>query len=208
MNILDLGCGNGRLLKLLGSWNVSYTGMDNSAKLLEKAQLQEVSRNSKHVTFVKGDMTQLPFDDATFDIVFPLASFQHIPKVLQKASLKEMRRVLKKDGLLCMTNWAVYAQKNNLLYQIKKRLLHPALFFRVSFRDTFIPWKRNKDNVRYERYYYAFSLSELESLLRKTGFTILKHEYTYTKKGKKRNMISICKASGFAISKKRNSMLE
>jgi cyclopropane fatty-acyl-phospholipid synthase-like methyltransferase len=38
--VLDLGCGNGRLFKILKNKNVKYVGVDNSEKLLLEAQKQ------------------------------------------------------------------------------------------------------------------------------------------------------------------------
>jgi len=38
--ILDLGCGNGRLLNFLKNKKIEYIGVDNSEKLLLEAQKQ------------------------------------------------------------------------------------------------------------------------------------------------------------------------
>jgi ubiquinone/menaquinone biosynthesis C-methylase UbiE len=38
--VLDLGCGNGRLFKILKNKNIKYIGVDNSEMLLLEAQKQ------------------------------------------------------------------------------------------------------------------------------------------------------------------------
>ncbi len=45
----------------------------------------------------------LPFKDEEFDTITIIAAFNHIPKSHRKETLKEIRRVLKKDGTLVVT---------------------------------------------------------------------------------------------------------
>ena len=91
--ILDLGCGNGRLLKSLEKLkNFSYTGLDNCSSLIEKAQAIFLSsraetdvksaeaEGSQNIIFINDNILNLDqFNSNEFDIIFMMASFHHIP---------------------------------------------------------------------------------------------------------------------------------
>ena len=49
---------------------------------------------------VKGDMTELKFDDDSFDFVYSYNSVFHMKKVQIAQAINEMKRVLKPNGLL------------------------------------------------------------------------------------------------------------
>lgn len=96
LEILDLGCGTGELMKLLLENNDRYqlTGIDLSSKMIEIANEKLANR----VKLVIGDSENLPFDDNSFDLVYCNDSFHHYVEVEQV--IKEISRVLKKDGYL------------------------------------------------------------------------------------------------------------
>jgi len=129
--ILDLGCGNGRLLKSLEkTQNFSYVGLDNCSALIKKAQSSFLSsqapflsfpqalscpngklkRESRNVFFICGNILDLSqFTDNKFDVVFMVASFHHIPnKKLREKLLQDIKRILKPGGFLIMTNWNLW----------------------------------------------------------------------------------------------------
>lgn len=169
--ILDLGCGNGRLLKYLTQktfeWKqpgFEYVGIDNSEKLLEKAQ-----KNHPEQTFILGDQLEIPIADGNRDVVFNVAAFHHIPThALQLKALNEMYRVLKKDGILVMTVWNLWQWKNVMLF-LKSLVRCILTFGQYGLRDLFVPWGKEKT----ARFYYAFSPNEIEKLLVKAGFEIM-----------------------------------
>jgi ubiquinone/menaquinone biosynthesis C-methylase UbiE len=172
--ILDLGCGSGRLYKFITEKNVHYTGLDNNNDLLIIAK-----KNNLKGEFKYGDQLSIPFKDETFDCIFNIASFHHIPSdILRKRALYEMLRVLKKNGYLILTAWNLFQEK------YKKYLWQSFLMYLFSLgkfgrRDVFVPW--SKSGV--QRYYYAFKFKELENLLKLIGFEIV--ESFCAKKGEK-----------------------
>lgn len=91
--VLDLGCGSGIQSKLLSEHGLDVVGVDLSPRMVEVARKQVPAGN-----FVKGDILNLPFDDATFDGVYSRASLLHIPKDLLPQALGEINRVLKGEG--------------------------------------------------------------------------------------------------------------
>lgn len=80
--ILDLGCGNGRLFELFKGMKVSYVGADVSGNLLAAAKRKYPaadSTGSPLADFQKIDFLSFPFPDGSFDKVYCLSVFHHIP---------------------------------------------------------------------------------------------------------------------------------
>jgi len=97
--LIDLGCGNGRLYKMIEKLSVDYVGLDLSEDLIKEAKESFVG-----VNFVVGSALDLPFSDDTFDKVFSMAVLHHIPSwKLRRKFFKESFRVLKKEGLMILT---------------------------------------------------------------------------------------------------------
>src|SRR5215211_78703 len=67
---LDLGCGQGNTTRLLSAERgaAECIGVEYDAALVEFASTQP--DNPKGVSFQRGDVTQLDFPDASFDLVF------------------------------------------------------------------------------------------------------------------------------------------
>jgi SAM-dependent methyltransferase len=105
--ILDVGCGEGR--HTLGAYlhaNVEAVGVDLSANDIQKARegaVEFVDPNNadKSITFQEADALALPFEDDSFDKVICSEVLEHIPDY--KGVLKEIKRVLKPDGLLAVS---------------------------------------------------------------------------------------------------------
>ncbi|OEU65038.1 MAG: hypothetical protein BA863_11555 [Desulfovibrio sp. S3730MH75] len=95
---LDAGCGSGRYsyaLKLLGFSNV--VGMDFSSKNIEFAQNKINSRQVGGIEFHVGDVTDMLFDDESFDFVLSNGVLHHVDKNYDLV-LSELHRVLKPGG--------------------------------------------------------------------------------------------------------------
>ena len=151
-NILDIGCGSGRLCSFLQEKEVNYTGCDSSSKLLSLAQ-KKFPRNN----FVFGDFRDLPFEDKSFDLVFAIASFHHLMDFKdQKKGVAEMARVLKKDGILCLTVWNLFQKKYRHLFfkNIFKRIYQGIFPFGVL-----VPFGQQK----VLRPYFTFTPNRLKS---------------------------------------------
>jgi methionine biosynthesis protein MetW len=95
--ILDLGCGDGAvaeyLMKIVGACVV---GADISEDALEKAKKRGID-----VKLLNVEKSKLPFEDKTFDAVFWGDNVEHLFD--PAATLKEVKRVLKKEGSLVIS---------------------------------------------------------------------------------------------------------
>ncbi|WP_175058794.1 class I SAM-dependent methyltransferase [Thermococcus sp. 2319x1] len=97
--VLDLACGVGGFSFLLEDYGFEVVGVDISEDMINKAIEYAKEKNSR-VKFIVGDARELPFEDETFDYVLFLGNttVHFLPKELNEV-FKEVKRVLKKDGL-------------------------------------------------------------------------------------------------------------
>lgn len=195
--IVDLGCGNGRLLDFLnqeylahGPKSFHYIGIDNSNNLLKNAK-----KKHPEAIFLNGDQLTIPISENQADCILNIAAFHHIPSYsLRFQALLEMNRVLKTDGYLIITVWNLWQKK------YFKALLKSIWKFFISFgdyspNDLFISWKGSQEKVgKVERYYHAFLPSELIRLVKKANFEII--ETFAVKKGQK---VPFLKSFNFCI---------
>jgi len=162
--VLDLGCGNGRLLEFLKDKQVDYVGADISNQLLDIAR-QRYPANQ----FVLIDGLNLPFPDNSFDWIFSIAVLQHVPSLeLRKIFLKETRRVLKPGGKIVLTVWYLWQWKNISGPWLKYTLAKLFKKSTLDFGDIFYQWREAKE----VRYLHMFTVGELGRLTRQMGFMI------------------------------------
>ena len=104
-NLLDVGCGTGPMIELLASEFPSrhYTGLDLTPRMIEVASAKDI----ESARFVVGDAEDLPFDDASFDVVICANSFHHYPN--PQAFFNEVARVLRPDGKLVLRDYTAPA---------------------------------------------------------------------------------------------------
>jgi ubiquinone/menaquinone biosynthesis C-methylase UbiE len=173
VKVLDLGCGNGRIYELLKSKKIDYLGIDNNSSLLEKAR-----ENFPDARFQLGDMVDLDLPDKSFDAVFSIASFHHVPgRKLRRQTVNEMHRVLKSDGILILTVWNLFQWKYfiDLIKATASFIIHLGL--KYSWNDIWIKWGHHPA----KRYYHAFLPNELLSYFKKTKWKI--KEFYFVRKG-------------------------
>ncbi|MEI4830412.1 class I SAM-dependent methyltransferase [Bacillus sp. FJAT-53711] len=97
--VIDIGCGGGIYTKQLAMMGAAEAvGFDFSNEMLEAAK--ENCAHIQNVSFVQGDAHNLPFADATFDIVISRAVIHHLEHIPQ--FLQEAYRTLKRNGILIL----------------------------------------------------------------------------------------------------------
>jgi len=107
--VLEIGGGMGTDLAQFAKAGAIVTDVDLSARHLELAQENLRLRNLK-ASFLQHDAESLPFDDASFDLVYSNGVIHHTPNT--ERVVREMYRVLKPGGRAIAM---VYAE-NSLLY--------------------------------------------------------------------------------------------
>ncbi|GAF07598.1 class I SAM-dependent methyltransferase [Paenibacillus pini] len=94
--VLEVGCGTGRTACHLARSGCIVTAIDNHQGMLAKARTR-AKRQHASITFIEGDVTKLPFDDHSFDVVFVESVTLFADPI---AALTEYRRVLIPGGRL------------------------------------------------------------------------------------------------------------
>ena len=112
--IVDLGCSTGHLLSDMNDrWpSALVVGVDLVAAGLRKAHVE-----APKAELVLGDVTKLPFADASADAVVSANLLEHVPDDL--AGLREIERILKPGGRA-----AVIVPSGPTLYDYYDRFLH------------------------------------------------------------------------------------
>lgn len=100
MKVLELACGTGMFTFRLADKVKSWEATDFAENMVKEAEVAYAKRGDAiaGLTFSVQDATNLPYEDESFDAVM-IANALHIMPEPEKA-LAEIRRVLKKDGLL------------------------------------------------------------------------------------------------------------
>lgn len=100
--MLDCACGTGVLAITAARQGAKVSGLDLTPELLERARYN--SQTAKvEIDWHEGDVEQLPFDDATFDVVG--SQFGHIFAPRPAVAIAEMLRVLKPGGTIAFSTW-------------------------------------------------------------------------------------------------------
>jgi ubiquinone/menaquinone biosynthesis C-methylase UbiE len=104
---LDIGCGVGRLTRVLAETASHVHAIDVSSEMLEQAR--ELNAHLTNVTWHHGDGTTLhPVGDASIDAIVSHVVFQHIPDPrITLGYVREMGRVLKPGG------WSAFQISND-----------------------------------------------------------------------------------------------
>lgn len=157
-SVLDFGAGTGNLsLKFLAR-GCRVTAADVSARSLDVLAALARDRGGVATTVLDGE--QLPFPDASFDVVATYSVLHHIPDYL--LSVREMARVVKPGGLLFIdheTNDAAWGSDPKLaeyraatrvpLLEHLWRLVRTGDAFTIAFAKTVL--MKAFVNRRYER---------------------------------------------------------
>jgi SAM-dependent methyltransferase len=100
--VVDIGCGVGRLTRVLAARAARVDALDVSAEMLGRAQ--ELNPGLANVSWHRGDGTTLrPLPDASADAIVSHVVFQHIPDpAITYGYVAEMGRVLRPGG------WAAF----------------------------------------------------------------------------------------------------
>lgn len=200
--VLDLGCGNGRILEVLKYKRIDYCGIDGSRALAGEARKKLESFEIKKMGNARIeylDVLDLPkLKQTDFDAVFMFASFNHIPSVeLRVKILNDLNALLKTGGYLLMTNWNLWqlGRRRKNIWRCKlawsaagrERRVHNCLMNKAAFgsavenlewRDIITWWEARDRSKRGALYYRAFHRRELKKLFSRTGFKVVENYYS------------------------------
>ena len=137
--LLDVGSGYSMFFQITTDWDFDITCCD-----LDSAAMEKMRGLVPHWEWIIADAVDLPFEDASFDVVYAGEIIEHVGD--PAAALREWGRVLKQGGTLILTT----PNRNRLLARANR-----------------CEMIMNPEHVR------EYSLPELKSALRDQGFKIL-----------------------------------
>ena len=168
--VLDFGCGNGRLLELIGDRGIEYFGVDVSGELIGIAK-EKYQGSRVHFAKIDPLAKRLPFTDGFFDVAYSIAVFHHFPgKKYRKRMAEELFAKTKEGGTVVVSVWHLWQRKyfkhifKNWIEKLKGKSDR-------EWNDCVIPFTDNAGK-KIERFHHAFTKRELRSLFASAGFRI------------------------------------
>lgn len=106
IRVLDVACGTGNLAIPAAKSGADVTGIDIAPNLIEQA-ISRAEAEGVSAKFDVGDAEDLPYDDASFDVVMTMFGAMFAPR--PDVTAAELKRVTKPGGLIAMANWTAEA---------------------------------------------------------------------------------------------------
>lgn len=139
--ILEAGCGNGRILRYYHEKGYDITGFDFIDIAIQKLKKVDDSLNVE-----VGDIRNLRFEDESFKYILAFGLYHNLQEDLEKAVL-ETKRILKKNGLLCvsfradniqtrLTDWLANKTSSNKNLN-QKKVFHKSNLSKTEFSNLF-----------------------------------------------------------------------
>ena len=170
-SVLDLGCGNGELVRELmrRGFRGKYIGLDFSLPLLEVARH---GWEDAPATFVRADLTSANWGNVVagqFDRVFAFAVLHHIPGAeTRQTIMNKIHKLLKPGGLFIHSEWQ-FLNSEKLKSRVQpweEASISPE---EVDPNDYLIDWRSGGRGLRYVHH---FDEAELEVLAAASRFRV------------------------------------
>lgn len=101
--VLDVACGTGNTALAARARGAEVTGLDLTPELLAVAREREVAEGLSGVNWQEGDAENMPFPDASFDVVVSSCGLMFAPD--QQRVADEVARVTKPGGRIAIQAW-------------------------------------------------------------------------------------------------------
>ena len=162
--VLDAGCGCGQYAEFVKERGGEYFGADVSKELIGIAK-----KRHPGLKFQTASVLNLPFPKNLFDKVYAIALLHAIPsQEFRTQALEEMKRVLKRGGLLILSVWDLYRKKKKRGLILKFAFLKLLGKSKLDFGDILTNWQGISDC-----YFHCFTKEELKKAARKSGFEVV-----------------------------------
>jgi SAM-dependent methyltransferase len=169
--VLDLGCGQARLARLLPP-GCSYVGVDFSPEMIREAREALAGHAAQDARFVTADLVSDPWEaqvGADFDWVVLRAVLHHIPGYASRREVvRRAAHVLAPGGRLVIANWQFLQ-----IERLRRRLLPWSTLDlspeEVEPGDYLLDWQRQGRGLRYV---HLVDEEELQRLAQDVGLEI------------------------------------
>ena len=117
--VLEVACGAADLGEHLSTWVRQVVGVDLTPEMLATGQRRLEERGVRNVLLQRGDVTDLPFVSASFDLVVCRFAVHHFDR--PDAAIAEMSCVCREGGRVAIVDMVVGAERNNAFNDIERR---------------------------------------------------------------------------------------
>ena len=155
--ILEIGSGVGEIMRAMNDYLSAETasperivGLDIAPNMLAKAR--ECLGDRPPYAFQLYDGLTIPFDDGTFDLIYSVACFQHVPRPYVFNLFFEIKRLLKQRGFAVLQFLSTDA---------------------LQKQEEWHPWRKEIENQvgeRNEHWHHFYTAKEVRDVLAITGF--------------------------------------
>ena len=117
--VLDVCCGTGDQVFYYVQKGAIATGIDQNPNMIELAQKNRERQGFNDVTFRIASATELPFSDGYFDCASISLGLHEMERDERNRAVSEMKRVVKKEGILMFIDFQVPLPRNSVAYLIR-----------------------------------------------------------------------------------------
>jgi len=140
--ILDVACGPGLLACAFARGSRHVTGIDLTPAMIEQARDRQQAEGLTNLSWQVGDVTSLPFPDASFSVTFTRYSFHHL--LDPAAVLAEMARVTRPGGRVVVVDVYTSSVEQAEAYNNVERLRDPSHVRALSLEELTTLFKTNR----------------------------------------------------------------
>lgn len=154
--LLDVACGAGQLTLPAARKGIEVTALDLAANLVQQARTKAAGEGLK-IQVDEGDAENLPYPDASFDVVMSLIGSMFAPRPELVAS--EMLRVCRPGGRIIMGNWTPEGHIGQMFKAIGKHVPPPHFPSPLLWGDEATCRQRlgtGVNDLKITRYMYPF----------------------------------------------------
>ena len=116
--VLDVCCGTGDQVFHYTQKGAIATGVDQEPSMIELAERNRKRRGFNHATFRVASATELPFSEGYFDCASISLGLHEMERDERNRAVSEMKRVVRKEGVLMFIDFQVPLPRNIFAYAI------------------------------------------------------------------------------------------
>lgn len=154
--LLDVGCGDGNLLKILqGEYPKNkLTGLDIDSKILKIAR----KKLPKNIELIKSSAAKLPFPDHSVDVVTSTFMIHHLETQDKEKMIREIFRILKPNGRFYLLD---FGPPTNLFGKIITTLFRKAEHLDDALEDRYRKFTREAGFQKIHTIFRSHGMLEL-----------------------------------------------
>jgi ubiquinone/menaquinone biosynthesis C-methylase UbiE len=137
-DVLDAGCGNGNFGLEIAQGVKTLCGCDLTIEMLEYFARRARQRGTANLTLATADLTNLPFKNSQFDLIYSYSTLYYIREI--EEVLSEFHRVTKPGGNVILelaTNYNIQAWHSRLRFDCPHFFLAPVEIDRLVCSSGF-----------------------------------------------------------------------